>query len=220
MSERLFIELANLNHITPEWVEEKQGFGFRSAPYEAQVKSIKAGQREVRNSLFRLVNGKEPDNFCLRVITGLSDPFRFRISYPLEIVSEVATRAAKDFLHFFETDKGRVRQCKDLRCKKFFLYEKTANQEYCSEKCRSKFRELKNVVSGKAARKQKAYRKSLQEQPEVIELPGNRYLVQAKEGQGGRDINCPYYSDCITEAGRRRWPDFSCKDCPQNPKNQ
>jgi hypothetical protein len=135
MEQRLFLELATLPGITPEWVEAKQGFGFDRAPFEAVIKSIKMAQQEIRMLIPHLLNGKKLKDFTdfrLRTLQALTDPHRYRgleLLTPTDLVSPVAIEAAKNLWAFLESSE-HLKECPE--CGYLFITH-DGRKRYCEE---------------------------------------------------------------------------------------
>jgi hypothetical protein len=157
MEQRLFIELANLERITPEWVEEKQGFGFNRTPFEPQLKSIGLCQRAIRESAHRIMLGKTPTKSALRDLNALTDPFTFQPPYQLEghLISPVAIEAAKDFLGFYSNESQQhIGRCP--WCLRFFIGR--SNKKYCTPQHGTSYNNARKVASGYSKEKMREYR--------------------------------------------------------------
>jgi hypothetical protein len=238
---RIFLELAN-NEVTPEWVAKKyKARGVEQPPFEQISPSIIAMQKEIRGALDSLDEGwpvfettfpllyafekkRVPSkkkhlrsdldgNPITHVISDnkIDDAFRSK-GVTSKKYSFIAADAAQDFLRFLENDIEKSSRCQYTSCGQFFLYTRS-DQQFCNDKCRSKFYTDKIVTSGKAAERQKYYRERLKEQPDEIHL-GNIVLIKAAEGKGNKDIDCPHYRQCLGAAATTYWPNFSCEACP------
>lgn len=38
--------------------------------------------------------------------------------------------------------------------------------------------------------------------------------VRSTQGEGCKNINCPFYEDCLDYAAKRNWHAWTCKGCP------
>lgn len=148
----LFLELANLSRITPEWIAEKHAqTGFQGGlPLEGVIKGFELVRREIQAVCSSLLEGKRPSRFSLRVLRAfahtiegpgplglnlsrLNALYAYGLDHTKGHVSLLALRAAKECLDFYQTDKNRLRQCKHPLCAKLFLHRK---REYCTDECK------------------------------------------------------------------------------------
>ena len=158
MAQRLFIELANLHQVTPQWLEQKQGFGFGRVPFEPNVRSIQLAQREIRAVLHQLVANKSLGNTSLRKLRALADPERVSELHELkhsDVVSPVAIEAAKDFLEFaLNESRQHIGLCP--WCLRFFIGR--SNKKYCNPQHGVRYNNARKVASGYSKKKMREYR--------------------------------------------------------------
>jgi len=148
MEQRLFIELANLHQVTPQWVEQKQGFGFDRVPLEPHVRGIELAQREIRTLSHELVAKKNLSKTSLRKLKVLADPERVgelhEMKHP-DVVSPAAILAARDFLDFYQTENHkRLHRCQ--WCRQYFIDR--PNKKYCGPDCKDNYWNRQHSVSG------------------------------------------------------------------------
>lgn len=171
----LFIQLANGHIITPEWIAEKHD-NVREDPqaqFERLINGFLFFQREASLILGYLVAGKTPPKDRLQDIERLTNPFRFRLPWPLndshDRLSYLVIQTAKDLLAFLERDRDKsLKICRGMRrygkghksmthCGRFFIARRS-NQTYCSPSCKKNHANWLAVKTGKAAEAQKRYR--------------------------------------------------------------